>query len=564
MANLQAAAVNLAFGDRDLLKDVSLNLGSGTRAALVGVNGSGKTTLMRILAGSVVPDAGAVILQKDASVSYLPQSGIVHSGTALLDEVERAFDPLRVYIAEAERVATELASHREDSPETRALLETLHHHQEHVQASGYYHRDQVIDEVLRGLGFSAADFERLTDKFSGGWQMRIALAKVLLERPDFLLLDEPTNYLDIEAREWLRSFIASFDGGVLLVSHDRHFLDATMNEVIELFNGRLARYRGNYSDYERKREGELQALLAAYQKQQDEIEHMEEFVRRFRYNESKAAMVQSRIKMLEKIVPIEIPESLKRMHFSFPPAPHSGRIMVRTEGLSKSYGSLNVLNGLDLTVTRGEKVAVVGRNGAGKSTLLRILASRDKDYAGAVIPGTGMTVGYFAQDAETTLDPSKTVQQLVEDACPTDLIPNVRGMLGAFLFRGDDVFKSVSVLSGGEKNRLALLTLLLHPANLLILDEPTNHLDLMSKDVLLDALRGFDGTVLFVSHDRYFIEGLASSVLELSCGRRARLFPGDYDYYRRRIETEAREAAREPETAERVGSTAGSRAESSR
>lgn len=368
--------------------------------------------------------------------------------------------------------------------------------------------------------------------------MRIALAKVLLEAPDILLLDEPTNYLDIEARSWLEQWLQDFKGGYLLVSHDRYFLDVTVNEVYELFQGNLKRYVGNYSNYERIRQVELEGLLARYEAQQEEIAKTEDFIRRFRYNASKAAMVQDRIKRLDKLERIEIPESLKKIHFSFPPPPHSGRLVLTLQGLGKTYGTRRALYGVDLVVEAGEKLLVVGRNGAGKSTLLRILAGIDTDYEGQLGVGSGVAVGYFSQDVAETMTGSRSVLETLESDAPLELIPKIRDMLGAFLFRGDDVYKALSVLSGGEKSRLALLQLLLHPVNLLILDEPTNHLDLHSKDVLLDALKAYPGTVVFVSHDRSFMEALSTKTLELNQGR-PRLFYGNYTYYLERLASEA-------------------------
>ncbi|MDR1933200.1 MAG: ABC-F family ATP-binding cassette domain-containing protein [Spirochaetales bacterium] len=537
-AFVQLSGISLAFGDRQILKDVTLNLSSGSRCALTGANGCGKTTLMKIIAGKIKADSGSLTRRRGARVSYLPQSGVVHSGSLLLDEVERAFDPMRVYLEEIENIEKALARVTEESPETPRLLETLHHHQEYTQNSGYWSRGEKIDMVLRGLGFSGSDMKRHTGEFSGGWQMRIALAKVLLEDPDILLLDEPTNYLDIEARGWLKKFLDSFTGGVLIVSHDRWLLDAAVKEVAEIFCARLTRYAGNYTAYERRRAQEVGSLMDAYRRQQEEIARQEEFINRFRYNASKAAMVQSRVKQLEKIVRIEAPESVKRIHFSFPPAPASGRWVMRAENISKNYGGPDVLSNLSFELERGEKLVVAGRNGAGKSTLLRVLAGRDSSFSGRAEPGAGVRMAYFSQDEEAALDNTHSVEEEIESVCPTQLFPKIRSMLGAFLFQADDIYKSVSVLSGGERSRLALLKMLLFPANLLILDEPTNHLDMNSKDALLDALRQFGGAVIFVSHDRYFIESLATKVLELRAGQPARLFPGRYEYYLFRLEKE--------------------------
>jgi ATP-binding cassette subfamily F protein 3 len=367
--------------------------------------------------------------------------------------------------------------------------------------------------------------------------MRIALAKVLLERPDILLLDEPTNYLDIEARSWLESWLQSFGGGCLLVSHDRYFLDVTVREVYELFQGNLKRYAGNYSAYEKARSGELDALVKRYEAQQEEIARAEDLIRRFRYKASKAAMAQERIKKLEKMERIEIPESLKRMHISFPPPPHGGRVALTLSGIGKRYGDRQVLRGLDLVLESGERLLVAGRNGAGKTSLLRIIGGTDGDHEGAIRYGAGILPGYFSQDAAEALSGPERIIDFMEAQAPLPLIPRVRDMLGAFLFRGDDVYKALGVLSGGEKSRLALLRLLLKPMNLLILDEPTNHLDLHSKDILLDTLRDFKGTIIFVSHDRAFMESLSTKTLELAEGR-SRLFYGGYAYYLERIEHE--------------------------
>ncbi len=540
MAFVQFTGVSLAFGARDILSDAALYLASGTKAALAGPNGAGKTTLLRIVAGLLPPDSGDRAVQKGTRVSYLAQSGETYSGCTVYQEAEKAYGAVEALLAERDAVGARLESSREGDDDLDALLETYHHLDETINGSGYWRRADRIREVLEGLGFKPEDAGRQVGELSGGWQMRVALAKAILENPDIMLLDEPTNYLDLEARDWLESYLRSFAGGFVVVSHDRSFLDSTVKEVYELWNGRLTRYPGSYTAYERKRAQELETLFKAWEAQQEEIARLEDFIRRFRYQATKAAQVQSRIKQLDKIVPIVIPEGMKRVHFSFPPAPHSGRIALTLDGVRKSYGPKRVVDELSLTVDAGSKIAFVGRNGAGKSTLMRLVAGVDGDYSGSIRLGTGITVGYFSQDVADALDESLTVEEEASSACPTALLPGIRNLLGAFLFRGDDVEKRVSVLSGGERSRLALLKMLLHPANLLVLDEPTNHLDLDSKDVLLDALKRFDGTVLFVSHDRFFIEGLADRVLELSCGSSPRLFYGDYAYY---LTKKAEEAA---------------------
>ncbi len=531
MAFVQFTGVSLAFGARDILSDAALFMSSGTKAALAGPNGAGKTTLLRIVAGLLPPDSGDRAVQKGTRVSYLAQSGAAYAGCTVYEEAEKAYGAVEALLAERDAVGARLEGSKEGDDDLDALLETYHHLDETVGGSGYWRRADRIREVLEGLGFKPEDSGRQVDELSGGWQMRVALAKVILENPDIMLLDEPTNYLDLEARDWLEAFLASFHGGFIVVSHDRSFLDATVKEVYELWNGKLTRYPGSYTAYERKRAQELESLFKAWEAQQEEIAHLEDFIRRFRYQATKASQVQSRIKQLDKIVPIVVPEGMKKVHFSFPPAPHSGRIALTLEGVRKSYGPKRVVDELAMTIDAGSKIAFVGRNGAGKSTLMRIVAGVDTDYEGSLRLGTGISVGYFSQDVADSLDESRTVEEEASSACPLNLLPSIRGLLGAFLFRGDDVGKRVKVLSGGERSRLALLKMLLHPANLLILDEPTNHLDLDSKDVLLDALKRFDGTVLFVSHDRFFIEGLADRVLELSCGASPRLYYGDYAYY---------------------------------
>lgn len=548
MAFVQFSKVSLAFGDRDILKDVSVNLAAGTKAALSGANGSGKSTLMKIMAGEIVPDSGQRIAQKNSRIVYLPQSGILHKGTSLREEADKAFEYGYALQEELDSIGDAL---KDPDANSKVLLERHHEITTTLENSGWYRRAALAEQVLIGLGFSQKDMERQTEKFSGGWQMRIALAKALMQEPDILLLDEPTNYLDLEARNWLEQFLSNFSGGFLLVSHDRYFLDTTVTEVYELFNGQLHRYAGNYSHYEKVREGEMESLIAKYNQQQEEIHKLEDFIRRFGYKATKAAQAQERQKMLDKLLAqqVEIPESLKKIHFTFPPAPHSGRLVLTLEQVSKSYdGHRQVLNNLDLIVEKGERLVVVGCNGSGKTTLLRILAGEDQAFSGSIKLGAGVAVGYFSQDSAEKIAGNTKVLDFIEKDAPLELIPKLRDMLGAFLFRGDDVFKTLDVLSGGEKSRLALLQLLLRPVNLLILDEPTNHLDLHSKDVLLNALKDFGGTVVFVSHDRGFIEDLATRVIELrppledgtEAGwlGRARNFPGSYSYYLERLESE--------------------------
>lgn len=528
MAFVQFSQVSLAFGDRDILKNVTINLQTGSKVALTGANGAGKSTLIKVLAGITKPDSGNRAVQKETRVVYLPQSGLTHHGCSLKEEADKAFE----FGYEMQRqidLIGELLQKGEGNTDSLVLqqAELI----QKLEDSQWYRREAACESVLLGLGFSRSDFEKRTEEFSGGWQMRIALAKALMQNPDILLLDEPTNYLDIEARSWLEQFLQNFKGGFLLVSHDRYFLDVTINEVFELFNGELKRYPGNFSHYEKVREVELKTLIAEYEQQQQEINKLEDFITRFGYKATKAAQAQEYQKKLDKMVRIEIPESLKKIHFTFPPAPHSGRLVLRMNDICKSYdGSKNVLNHLDLVLENSQRLVVAGKNGAGKSTLLRIIAGVDSDFSGEIILGAGVKIGYFSQDNAETIKGKETILEYLEARAPLELIPKLRDMLGAFLFRGDDVYKSLDVLSGGEKSRIALLQLLLSPVNLLVLDEPTNHLDIHSKDVLLSALKDFGGTVIFVSHDRGFIEQLATVVLELKPGE-FKYFPGDYVYY---------------------------------
>ena len=535
MAFVQFSKVSLAFGGRDILKNVSINLQSGTKAALTGANGEGKSTLIKVMAGLIPCDSGTRVVQKDARIGYLPQSGLTHAGRTLLEEADTAFQFGYDMQAEIDRIGDELSLHPERASDLAVRQASLI---AALDESGWHRRRAQAEAVLSGLGFSREDFTKRTEAFSGGWQMRIALAKVLMQNPDILLLDEPTNYLDIEARTWLERFLQSFKGGFLLVSHDRYFLDVSVTEVYELFGGELKRYPGNFTHYEAVRKTELKTLIASYEQQQKEIRHLEEFIRRFGAKATKASQAQERQKQLDKIQRIEIPESMKKIRFTFPPAPHAGKVVLRINGVTKSYdGEHNVLDKLDVTIENGDRLVVAGHNGAGKSTLLRIIAGEDTAFSGELIFGSGVRTGYFSQDSSEEISGSESIIDYIESAAPLEMIPKVRDMLGAFLFRGDDVFKSLDVLSGGEKNRIALLKLLLEPVNFLVLDEPTNHLDMHSKDVLMQALKDFGGTVVFVSHDRGFIEGLSTRVLALEAGR-FRIFPGDYAYYLERIEAE--------------------------
>lgn len=526
MAFLHASQISLAYGDRDLLNNVSIQIDGRTRAALAGANGCGKSTLMKILCGQLTADSGQLSHSPHTLIAYLPQTGINFGEKTPVEEAESAFHRFHQLLQEKNHLEGQLHENKQWEQQAHRI----HEIEEQLLSSGYHHRKEQIYRVLKGLGFQERDLEKPSSSFSGGWQMRIALARILLSQPQILLLDEPTNYLDMETREWLAQFLQKYEGGILLISHDRYFLDVTVEETYELFNGHLKRYRGNYSDYEKQRQEEIQRLIKQAKAQEEEIQRNRQYIERFRAKATKAASVKSRERMLEKMTKVEIPENLKKIHFQFPPAPHCGKDALTLLQLKKSYGNHQVLGGIDLVLRSGEKLAVTGVNGAGKSTLLRILAGRDVATQGTVKIGSGVQIGYFAQDYENDLKAHHSVREEAESVAPAALRPKLNNTLGAFLFSDDDIQKSISVLSGGEKNRLTLLKLLMQPANLLILDEPTNHLDLHSKDVLLKALKEYTGTVIFVSHDRAFTQELATSVLDLT-PTGAHLYQGDYNYF---------------------------------
>jgi len=538
MTIAQLTEVSLQFGAHTVLDTVSMTLTAGDRLALTGHNGSGKSCLMRIIAGELSPDSGTVVPTRGRRMGYLPQTAVAPPQLQLREAAEAAFS--RAHRIQERRLELErrLAERGPEAEDTDTLLSEYQELGEELERSGYETREALIDRVLRGLGFTESDFARRCSEFSGGRQMRIALARILLEAPDLLLLDEPTNYLDLEARDWLLQFIRTYRGGVVIVSHDRYFLDSCINAVAELFRGRVRRYSGNYSSYRRQRSQELEAQREAYERQQQEIERLERFIARFRYNASKAQLVQSRIKQLEKIERIELPDSLKTVSIRFPAPERSSRIVLQSSELTKSYdGAPPVFADLSLTLERGEKLALIGPNGSGKSSLLRILAGRDTSFSGELSHGNGVTLGYFSQEEIEELNAPNTVLEELQAGAPPDLQGRLRDLLGAFLFSGDDIHKPLSVLSGGERTRVALLKLVLRRHNLLVLDEPTNHLDLHSQEILQSALRGFDGTVVFVSHDREFLADVATKILEFTpqAGERPSLhtlYSGDYEYYR--------------------------------
>jgi ATP-binding cassette subfamily F protein 3 len=524
---LQLKDVVKQFADQVVLRHVDWHVRPTDRIGLCGENGAGKTTLLRVLAGQSDVDAGTVQLARGTTIGYLPQEGLEHSGRSLFVEVRSALEELLSVEAELQQLEARISSGAEE-----AVLDRYSERQELFRQRGGYMMEAEIGRVLKGLGFAEADWNKPCEHFSGGWQMRIALAKLLLKRPTLLLLDEPTNHLDLPARDWLESYLAAYPHAVILVSHDRFFLDQVVTRIVEIWHGQLTDYPGSYSRYLVARDERVAALRAAKTRQDEEVARIEAFINKFRFNANKAALVQSRVKQLEKVERIELPPERKKIGFSFPVPPKSGRMSVRLAAVSHWYDDLSVLEEVDLDVERGERVALVGANGAGKSTMMRLLAGVESPCQGRREEGHNLIMAYFAQDQARTLDPNLTVIEQITRAAPYDMVPKVRNLLGAFLFHGDDVHKKVTVLSGGERNRLALAILLLNPANLLLLDEPTNHLDLASKEVLLQALRGYQGTLVFVSHDRYFVDALASRVVEVA-EHRATSYLGNYEDFLR-------------------------------
>jgi ATP-binding cassette subfamily F protein 3 len=527
---IQLANLTKAFGERALLEDVSWQLQRHDRVGLCGPNGAGKTTLLRMLAGDDEPDAGEIVRPGNLTIGYLPQDGLDHSGRTLLEEASLAFAPLLEIKRELHELEHTLADGSVPQETHDAALNRYSELQEQFRAQEGYSLDLKVATVLRGLGFSQEDFDKPTETFSGGWQMRIALARLLLERPNLLLLDEPTNHLDLEARNWLEEYLQDYPHAVILVSHDRFFLDAVVTRITEVSLRTLTDYPGNYSEYVRERDASLERLREAKRRQDEEVARVKLFIDRFRYQATKASQVQSRIKMLEKVVPIEVPPERKKVHFTFPACPKSGRLVLELKHARKAYGAKTVFRDVSLHLERGDRIALVGPNGAGKSTLMRLLSGVEPPDGGTRTVGHQVVMQYFAQDEATRLDPALTVYETLSAGSPLTMVPAIRNILGGFLFSGDDVYKKVSVLSGGERTRLAVARMLLHPANLLLLDEPTNHLDLDSKDVLLDALIDYGGTLIFVSHDRYFVDRLATKVIEIGGGD-AVLYPGNYEEF---------------------------------
>ena len=524
---IQLSSLTKRFGERVLLDAVTWHVGDHDRVGLCGPNGAGKTTLLKMLAGFEEADGGEVIRPTALTVGYLPQDGLSYSGRTVFAEASDALRPLLEMKAEMHDLEHRLADASVPAGEHDALLDRYSTLQERFRMGDGYAIDLKVATILRGLGFSPADFDTEAGHLSGGWQMRLALAKLLLQSPGLLLLDEPTNHLDLEARNWLEDYLSRYPHAVILVSHDRYFLDAVVSRIADLSLRTITDYHCNYSQYLVQRDERLARLREAKKRQDEEIGRVQEFIDRFRYQATKAAQVQSRIKMLEKVERIEVPPERKRIHFQFPAAAKSGRSVLELDHVHKAYGPKRVLDDVTLLIERGDRVALVGPNGAGKSTLMRLLAGVEAPDRGTRVEGHQIVMQYFAQDEATTLDPALTVYDTLAAGSPMHMVPAIRNVLGGFLFSGDDVHKKAGVLSGGERTRLAVARMLLRPSNLLVLDEPTNHLDLDSKDVLLDALVDYGGTLLFVSHDRYFVERLATKIVEVGGGQ-ARTYPGTY------------------------------------
>ncbi len=532
---IQLEQAGKRFGPRVLFTGADWLIRAHEKTALVGANGTGKSTLMKVIAGLETLDYGRMQQTRGMSIGYLPQEGLELKGRSVFEECLTVFDEIRAMEREMEELGAQMASLDHEGAEYAAAAERYSMVQERFHVLDGYALDAQVGTVLTGLGFGKEDWGRGTEEFSGGWQMRIALAKLLLAKPNLLLLDEPTNHLDLETRNWLEDYLKNYPFGYVLISHDRYFLDVTIDRTVEIWNKRLTIYNGNYTKYLAQKDERRAQLVAAYRNQREQIEHLEAFINRFRYQATKARQVQSRIKELEKIERIEIPEEEPVIHFKFPQPQPSGRMVVEAEGLKKSYGEKRVLEGVRFAIERGDRVALVGVNGAGKSTLIKLMTGVEAPTAGTVRLGHNVMSEYFAQDQYKVLDGDARMLDDISRAALRVPESELRSLLGCFLFSGDDVYKRLGVLSGGERNRYALARILVSPSNFLLLDEPTNHLDMRAKDVLLEALDAFSGTVIFVSHDRYFIDRLATRVLEIEGGA-ATMLEGNYEDYLRKKE----------------------------
>jgi len=543
---IQLSGAGKRFGHKLLFENVDWLITPRDRIGLVGGNGTGKSTLMKTLAGLDTFDYGSLIIAKGTSAGYLPQDGLTLSGRTVFAECMSVFDDLRAMEKELESLTHSMAELDHTSAEFDAVAERYHRVEHEFRTRDGYSIEAEVGRVLMGLGFTKEDWERQTEEFSGGWQMRLALAKLLLQKPNLLLLDEPTNHLDLEARNWLEEYLQEYPNAFILISHDRYFLDVTVNKIAEIWNKRFWFYTGNYDKFLAQKTQRNEQLQAAYKNQRERIEQLEIFINRFRYQATKAKQVQSRIKELERMERIEIPPEEKTIHFKFPQPKASGRIVAEFQGVAKTYPgrifppnenrvgwgthSKQVFENVSFMIERGDRIALVGVNGAGKSTLIKLLAGSEPLSTGEYRTGHNVQSDYFAQDQYKELDADARIIDDLGAVSPRSTETELRGLLGCFLFSDEDVFKKIGVLSGGERGRYALLRMLLHPANFLLLDEPTNHLDMRAKDVLLNALMDYTGTVVFVSHDRYFIDKLATRVFEVGGGK-VEIFPGNYEDY---------------------------------
>src|SRR5579862_4753043 len=517
MIQLQGAGKR--FGHKLLFEDCDWLITPRERTGLVGGNGTGKSTLQKILCGMETLDYGSLSMSKGLTIGYLPQDGLSLTGRTVFAEAMSVFDQLREMEKELEELHHSLGELDPASPEYAAAAERAHDIDSEFRNRDGYAIEAQVGTVLDGLGFRKEDWARRTEEFSGGWQMRLALAKLLLEKPNLLLLDEPTNHLDLEARNWLETYLGDYPHACVLISHDRYFLDVTVNRTVEIWNKHVHFYSGNYEKFLAQKEERRAQLEAAYRNQRERIEQLEAFINRFRYQATKAKQVQSRIKELDKIERIEIPPDEQTIHFTFPQPKPSGRIVAEFKDVSKSYGPKRVFSGASFIIERGDRIALVGVNGAGKSTLIKLLAGTEPLSSGSYTLGHNATPDYFAQDQYKELDVEARLIDDLSSAAKSSTQTELRSLLGSFLFSDDDAFKRIGVLSGGERNRYALARMLLAPSNFLLLDEPTNHLDLRAKDVLLKSLQDFTGTVVFVSHDRYFIDKLATRIFEVGGGQ---------------------------------------------
>jgi len=541
---IQFANAGKRFGPKILFEGLDWLITPKDHVGLVGANGTGKSTLLKVIGGLEQFDTGELNMQKGIQIGYLPQDGLRLTGRTVFEECMTVFDKVKDMEREMEDLLHRLSDLDPTSDEYTTVSDRFSELDSRFHAASGYSLEAQVGSVLMGLGFAKEDWDRKTDEISGGWQMRLALAKLLLEKPNILLLDEPTNHLDLEARNWLEEYLTNYPFAYVLISHDRYFLDVTVNRIAEIWNKRVTVYPGNYSKYLKLKDERLDQLRAAQRNQQDRIEQLEAFISRFRAQATKAKLVQSRIKELEKIERIDLPPEEKTIHFSFPQPKPSGRQVIECTNISKSYGAKNVFSGVRFIIERGDRVALVGHNGAGKSTLIRLLSQTEAPTSGEFKIGHNVEIDYFAQDQYKALDQNARMFDDLREQAPRKTDTELRSLLGCFLFSEDDVFKPIGVLSGGERNRYALARMLLAPSNFILLDEPTNHLDMRAKDVLLTALKEYNGTVVFVSHDRYFIDQLATRVFEIGDGK-VDVYPGNYEDYLWRKQREAEAPAAE-------------------